>query len=164
MATSCHVFDGAKNDTDWVVVSISCLVNGKTMNQKRPISVSQMAETAGFSRQRFYDLVKKGIFPEPTRSGSRPMYTKDQQDAVLSVYESGIGTNGELVLFNAKRSRTKQAAEESTSDDTQSVVDSLSGLGLSVTKNQVANAIKELAISEPTSPDSIKSIFLHLKS
>ena len=57
------------------------------------------------------------------------MYTKDQQDAVLGVCESGIGISGELVLFNAKRSKTKQATEESTSDDTQSVVDSLSALG-----------------------------------
>ena len=65
MSTNCSVFDEAKNDTDWVVVSISCFGNGKKMNQKRPISVSQMAKTAGFSRQRFYDLVKKGIFPEP---------------------------------------------------------------------------------------------------
>ncbi|MDB2685919.1 hypothetical protein N9Y42_01800 [Mariniblastus sp.] len=135
------------------------------MKPTRPISVTQAAKNCNLSRQRFYDLVKKGIFPEPDRSLSRPMYSPELQITILSVMETGVGANGEFVLFNAKRSKTKQAAEENnTSNDTQPVVESLAALGLSVTRKQVDEAIKELAISEPTSPDSIKSIFLHLKS
>jgi hypothetical protein len=123
-----------------------------------------MAKTAGFSRQRFYDLIEKGIFPEPIRS-SRPMYSPELQEVVLSVVETGVGANGEFVLFNAKRTKNESTAhQESTNDDLQSVVESLAALGLSVAKKQVGQAIKELGISEPTSPDSIKAIFLHLNS
>ena len=124
-----------------------------------------MAKLAGFSRQRFYDLIEKSVFPEPVRTGSRPMYPPEIQEAVLDVVETGVGANGEYVLFNAKRAKNKTAVhEESTNDSLQSVVESLSALGLSVTKKQVAEAVKELGISDVDSPDSIKAIFLHLKS
>ena len=134
------------------------------MKSKRPISVRQMAKDANFSPQRFYDLIKKGVFPQPLRTGSRPMYSPELQEIVMAVIETGIGANGEFILFNAKRAKTTQAAQESSSVDFVSVVESLAGLGLSVTKKQVGDAVKELGVSDVESPDSIKAIFLHLKS
>ena len=133
------------------------------MKQTRPISVGRMAKIAGFSRQRFYELIEKGIFPEPARS-SRPMYTPDLQKSVLAVVSSGVGANGEFVLFNAKRSKTAVVSQQDTNENFGPVVESLAALGLSVSKKQAAEAIKELAIVDPTGPDSIKAIFLHLKS
>ena len=73
------------------------------MKSKRPISVSEMAKIAGFSRQRYYDLLKEGVFPQPLRTGSRPFYPPELQQVVLGVVETGVGANGEYVLFNAKR-------------------------------------------------------------
>lgn len=145
-------------------MSISCSNYGRSVKQKRPISVSQMAKTAGFSRQRFYDLIDKGVFPEPIRTTLRPMYPPELQDVVLAVCETGVGANGEYVLFNAKRSKTTKASQESNDDNFASVVESLAALGLSVTKKQVGEAVKELAITDIQLPDSIKAIFLHLKS
>lgn len=145
-------------------MSISCLENGDAVKQKRPISVSEMSKLAGFSRQRFYDLIEKGVFPAPIRTTSRPMYPPELQGVVLAVCETGVGANGEYVLFNAKRSKTTKASQESNDDHFASVVESLAALGLSVTKKQVGEAVKELGISDVESTDSIKAIFLHLKS
>ena len=133
------------------------------MKAKRPISVGQMAKLAGFSRQRFYDLLEKGVFPEPIR-GSSPMYPPELQEVVLGVVETGVGANGEYVLFNAKRVKEDSATKQEATNDYQTIVESLAGLGLSVTKKQVGKAVKELGISDVDSPDSIKAIFLHLKS
>ena len=92
------------------------------------------------------------------------MYSPELQEIVMAVIETGIGANGEFIFFNAKRAKTTQAAQESSSVDFVSVVESLAGLGLSVTKKQVGDAVKELGVSDVESPDSIKAIFLHLKS
>ena len=102
------------------------------MKAKRPISVGQMAKLAGFSRQRFYDLIEKGIFPEPLRSTSRPMYSPELQEVVLGVVETGVGANGEYVLFNAKRAKKDSATKQEAANDYQAIVESLVGLGLSV--------------------------------
>jgi hypothetical protein len=92
------------------------------------------------------------------------MYPPEIQEAVLDVVETGVGANGEYVLFNAKRAKKDSATKQEATNDYQTIVESLGGLGLSVTKKQIGEAVNELGISATDSPDSIKAIFLHLKS
>ena len=59
----------------------------------------------GLSRQRFSQLVKAGVFPEPLRDGAtgRPYYDGPGQEACLEVRRRNCGANGRVVLFYARR-------------------------------------------------------------
>src|SRR5947207_1020675 len=65
------------------------------------VSVTMMAETVGLSRSRFYDYVRRGVFPCPLYSlaTKRPFYTAEAQQVIHEVRQTGIGANGEFVLF-----------------------------------------------------------------
>jgi hypothetical protein len=70
-------------------------------------SVSAVAEAVGVCRDRFYELVSSGVFPPPAYDvrSRRPFYTHWLRAACLTVRSSGIGFDGQRVLFN----RTKRS-------------------------------------------------------
>lgn len=79
------------------------------------MSVSEMAAQTGLSRDRFYDLIEKGVFPMPVYSlaNRRPFYTTDLAKRCLEVIESGVGISSHPVLFNRKvRKRKARKADE----------------------------------------------------
>jgi hypothetical protein len=73
------------------------------------ITVTEMAERTGLSRDRFYDLVRAGAFPPPVYrlETRRPFYPPDLQEICLSVRQTGIGFDGSPVLFNKTGSPRK---------------------------------------------------------
>jgi hypothetical protein len=78
---------------------------------KEVVSVSQMSRLIGLSRARFYELMKKGIFPLPTRhhESGRPFYDRQQQERCMEVRRTNLGINGKAVLFYSTRPRPLDA-------------------------------------------------------
>jgi predicted DNA-binding transcriptional regulator AlpA len=72
---------------------------------KEVVSVSEMARMLGLSRARFYQLMKEGIFPPPTRpgNGGRPFFNREQQEQCIEVRRTNRGVNGQTILFYAMR-------------------------------------------------------------
>jgi len=54
---------------------------------KEIVTVSEMARSVGLSRARFYQLVREGVFPEPSRKAEtgRPFFNRQQQEECLLV-------------------------------------------------------------------------------
>ena len=77
---------------------------------KSVITVSEMADLCQLSRSRFYDLIEAGVFPKPTLhpSSKRPMYDRGLQEKCLEIRQTGIGMNGQPVLFNRKPRKVGQ--------------------------------------------------------
>jgi hypothetical protein len=148
--------------------------------QKQPtksaVSVSEMAEMCQLSRSRFYDLMNAGVFPQPVRhpSSKRPIYDLELQKTCLEIRRTGIGHNGEPVLFNAKREkslttmRNRRASSPSpaNADDYSELVESLKGLGLTASTEAVGNAVRELyptGWKDEDRGEVIRRVFLHLQ-
>lgn len=75
------------------------------MNKQAPlkeiVTVTEMARMCRLSRARFYQLVKEGIFPNPSRNKQtkRPFFDKSQQEQCLLVRRINKGANGKCVIF-----------------------------------------------------------------
>jgi len=68
---------------------------------KAVCSVSELARRCGFSRSRWYDLVRDGVMPQPvycTRT-RRPLYTRELQEMALRVRANNTGIDGRYVVF-----------------------------------------------------------------
>lgn len=62
-----------------------------------------MAARGQLSRSRFHVLVRAGVFPEPRRDvGRRPYYPTDLIERCLEVRQTGVGANGQVVMFNRR--------------------------------------------------------------
>ena len=62
---------------------------------KAGVSVSDMARTVGLSRQRFHQLVKEGVFPQPLldEATGRPYYDESGQTQCLEVRHRNCGSS-----------------------------------------------------------------------
>lgn len=112
---------------------------------KAAVSVTAMARMVGLSRSRFYEYVKRGVFTWPVYSlaTKRPMFTGEMQQDVVAARQTGIGCNGEYVLFYDKQSpgavATPPARRQSKEDG---LLDSLRKLGMpQLTAAQVQAAV-----------------------
>ena len=106
-------------------------------------SVSEMAHRLGLSRARFYQLVKKGVFPPPVRSGTqRPSYPPDLQEKCLAIHKTRVGFNGLPVLFNRRRQNGK--ARSGQGGQYEGLVAALKNMGLKVTTSEVKRAVEIL--------------------
>ena len=72
---------------------------------KEAVSVSGMARMVGLSRARFYQLMRDGVFPLPSRQNEtgRPFFNREQQEQCLEVRRMNQGVNGQVILFYAMR-------------------------------------------------------------
>ena len=140
---------------------------------KSVVTVSEMADLCQLSRSRFYDLTEAGVFPKPVRhpSSKRPMYDRDLQEKCLEIRETGIGMNGQPVLFNRKPKKgpmpLRRKAEEKKPDaDHADLLGALKGLGLTTTAQAVNEAIAALYPNGPTGIDQgdlVRKVFIHLQ-
>lgn len=124
---------------------------------KAVVTVTAMARAVDLSRSRFYDYVRRGVFPRPAYSTTtrRPYYTVEAQQEILAVRETGIASNGEYVIFYERRPAEAGTAPKRPSrpDPHADLVEKLRSLGLAnVTSEQVAQAI---AISFPSGTESV---------
>ncbi len=149
-------------------------MSDQSSSAKSVITVSEMADLCQLSRSRFYDLVAAGIFPEPVRhpSSKRPMYDRGLQEKCLEIRETGIGMDGQPVLFNRKprkgglpRPQRKPVAEPQ--QDYANLLEALKGLGLITTPQAVAEAVAILypgGTAGLDQGDVIRKVFLHLQT
>lgn len=112
-----------------------------------------MAETLGFSRQHFHMLINQGIFPPPVYhvATCRPMYVSELQERCYEVLRSGVGENGQPVVFNNTRRRRGQKGQAqkpsaktrpTTDAQAQRLAEQLAYLGVRATVGQVRSELR----------------------
>jgi hypothetical protein len=145
---------------------------------KAAVSVGEMAEMVGLSRQRFYDLIGP-TFPYPIYSVAtkRPFYDERLQELCLSVRRHNCGVDGKPVLFYSSRSRsprrtngvprTKSPSKPVVVEAHPEILAAVRSLGLaSVTDEQVAAAVQTVfpgGIIGVDQGQAIRSVFVHLR-
>jgi hypothetical protein len=148
-------------------------MNGLHPPTKSAVTVSEMAEMCQISRSRFYDLMEAGVFPKPIQhpSSKRPMFDLEAQRKCLEIRQTGIGANGQPVLFNrkaknARQPRPQRKTEPPTPPQHTDLLDALKGLGLTTTNQAVAEALAHLfptGHADLDQGDVIRKVFLHLQ-
>jgi hypothetical protein len=86
-------------------------------NSKPVLTVSEMAAAIGLSRDRFYELMHRGVFPPPAYvlNSHRPIYPAEIQEICRAVRSEGIGFNGVPIAFNrTARARTLNMKKTTT--------------------------------------------------
>ena len=141
------------------------------------LSCAAVARRLGLSRQRFWQLRKDGVFPEPQidEESGRPYYTEEQLELCLDLRKRNVGLNGKIVLFYSPRATTslpKPKASRSKNNSKAAsrhadIIDALRGLGLpAVTDAQVDDAIAAVFPNGTEGVDQsekIRAIFLHIQ-
>lgn len=80
------------------------------------LSVVRAAELANMHPSHFRRLCRKGVFPEPKRtSKGRPYFDYGLLTAVARVLKSGVGTNGEEIIFYRRKPRSRAPKQRSGS-------------------------------------------------
>jgi len=140
---------------------------------KSVITVSEMADWCQLSRSRFYDLIEAGVFPKPALhpSSKRPMYDRGLQEKCLEIRQTGIGLNGQPVLFNRKPKRVGQPRlQRKPAVEPQQghadLLDALKGLGLFTTPQAVSEAVAALypnGLAGVDLADVVRKTFLFLQ-
>lgn len=145
-------------------------VEPKTENpMKAAISVSSLCRLLRMSRSQFYFHVKKGTFHVPLRlaSNNRPYYTASMVEDVLKARETGVGVNGEFVIWYERRSHVTKAEPKMPKPDHSGLLEGLALLGLhSVSEEQVEAALAVCFRKGTTGLDEasvLRTIFRHLK-
>jgi hypothetical protein len=141
-------------------------------SRKAVVSVVAMADMLGLSKSRFYALIQSGIFPQPVRHESckRPVFDADLQQKCMEIRQTGIGHNGEPVLFNRKRRKPTQPKpcqdHHPISEEQAELVEALKSLGLTATAEEVQATVGELFPSGCSGIDKgevVRRVFLQLR-
>jgi hypothetical protein len=140
-------------------------------SKKAVVSVVEMADLLGLSKSRFYVLIQAGIFPQPVRHESckRPVFDADLQHKCLDIRQTGIGHNGNPVLFNRKRQRPakpKARQERPVSEEQAELIEALKSLGLTVSGEEVQTALGRLypdGYGEIDRGEVVRRLFLKLR-
>jgi hypothetical protein len=136
---------------------------------KAVVSVSQQCRLLHMSRSQFYWHVKRGTFHAPLRlaSNNRPYFTASMVEDNLKARETGIGVNGEYVIFYERQPKDDRSATKRPASNHPGLIEGLKSLGLAaVTKEQVESA---LVACFPRGSDGhddtavLKAVFRHLK-
>ena len=143
----------------------------KSSTFKAIASVSDICQMLQVSRSRYYQLSKAGFLPQPkidTRS-NRPYFDKELQQKCLEFRETGIGDNGQIMMFYTPRIQkhhpTKRPAKK-IDPVIQEYVETLEGMGLETTTKEVQAALNEIYPQGTNGEDNgliIRELFRHLK-
>jgi predicted DNA-binding transcriptional regulator AlpA len=142
---------------------------GVAMKSENPlkavVSVSSVCRRLSMSRSQFYFHVKRGTFPAPLRltSNQRPYYTASMVEDIVRARETGVGVNGEYVLFYERLATTPKVSKP----DHSSLLEGLRTLGLAnITTDQVDAAISVCFPKGTADQDEthvLRTVFRHLK-
>jgi hypothetical protein len=115
-------------------------------NLQAVCSVTQMAAKLGLSRVRFYQLLKMGVFPKPVYLGNpeRPFYPLELQQKCEEIRNTGIGYNGQPILFNNPLKDGSRKSQNRSDDKYQELANILRQMGLKVTLSKVKKAVKSV--------------------
>ncbi|MBI2806102.1 MAG: hypothetical protein HYX68_14065 [Planctomycetes bacterium] len=143
---------------------------------KTAVSVTEMARMVGLSRQRFHQLVKAGVFPQPLYDAEtkRPYFDAELQQSCLEVRRRNCGVNGKLILFYARGSRpsapvktVKRKPVKRDDNRHADLIEGLKSLGLAaVTVAQVEVAVAELfpgGTAGVAPGELLRAVFLRLQ-
>ena len=140
------------------------------------LSCSAVARKLGLSRQRFWQLRKDGVFPQPQidKETARQFYTDDQLELCVDLRRRNVGLNGKVVLFYSARSTpsvpkpsNKKRKKKQTSGRHQSIIEALRNFGLSgVNEDQIDEAIGKMFPSGTEGAEQgevVRQVFLYLQ-
>ena len=111
---------------------------------KAAVSVSSLCRLLKMSRSQFYFHVKRGTFHAPLRlpSNQRPYYTASMVEDILKARETGVGVNGEFVIWYERQPPGMKAEPKQPKADLTALLEGLERLGLrNVTEEQVESAL-----------------------
>ena len=74
----------------------------------------------------------------------RPFYTQDLQQTCLDIRKTGIGHNGQPVVFNNMRKDMPEKPQNQSEQRSKVITDTLAQMGLNVTHKKVKTAINNL--------------------
>ncbi len=108
--------------------------NKEHENFESVCSVVKLAEKLDLSRARFYQLQKSGIFPPPVYSiyTKRPFFPANLQNQCLKIRNSGVGLNGNPVIFYSKREKQASKTQSCSKQNFKDLSDMLKAMGLKV--------------------------------
>jgi len=121
------------------------------------------------SRSQFYWHVKKGTFHAPLRlaSNNRPYFTASMVEDNQKARETGIGVDGEYVIFYERQAREGKQPETNSRSSHPSLIQGLKSLGLSaVTTEQMQSALAACFPKGTNGHDEtavLRAVFRHLK-
>ena len=151
------------------------MTNRKLSNLKPIISISSMSKELDLSRSRFYQLLETGIFPPPIYDlrTRRPFYNEELQQRCCEIKETGIGFNGQFILFYSPRTKPNKPRKNSLKDNFtdnplySELVETLNNMGLNCNLSQVSNALTKLYPDGYENIDQgvvIRELFRHIKN
>lgn len=115
---------------------------------KEVYSLSQFARILGISRTSLYEYMAAGIFPRPLSCpcmDGRPFYSHDLLQRCVTILRTGIGYNGEIVVFNKRKLRTvrgRVTAKKKRVNLYQSLTNIMKQIGIDVTIDEVKETVK----------------------
>lgn len=133
---------------------------------KAAVSVSSVCRLIAMSRSQFYFHVRRGTFSTPLRlpSNQRPYYTASMVEDIIKARETGIGVNGEFVLFY---DRQPKAEVKDAKPDHTALLEGLAALGLTSTTAHQVEAALAVCFPKGTSghdeANVLRVVFRHLK-
>ena len=136
-------------------------------SQNRFITVTELCELIGLSKNRFYALQKAGIFPAAIRSplNNRPVFDSTLIEQCLGIVRNRIGANGAPYVPNRKKASPSREPRRKNAGLHPGLIEALASLGLSATPAQVDEAMGQLPEGGVgmDEPELIRQVFLQLR-
>jgi len=147
------------------------MTEGQLKNLRAAISVAQMCKLLGMSRSQFNSHVHRGTFHPPLYlvKNKRPFYIASMAEENLTARQTGIGVNGQYVLFYERHvpSQPKPRQGDRAKPGHTKLLASLRSLGLeTVSPEQVQVALSACFPSGTSGHDEaevLRVVFRHLK-
>jgi hypothetical protein len=136
---------------------------------KAAVSVSSQCRLLKMSRSQFYWHVKRGTFHAPLylASNKRPYFTASMVEDNLRARDTGIGVNGEFVIFYERLPNPVKPETKSSRANNASLIQAIKKGGLKDVTNEQVEAALAVCFPEGTSgqDDSVilTKVFRHLK-
>jgi len=148
-------------------------------NLKPICSVRELAEILGLSRQHFYGLQKKGVFPRAVYDirTRRPFYPLSLQKVCIEIRNSNIGYDGLPVLFyscsrkhtsnESPRSSGKKRTDTPVNQEHLQLLEGLKAMGLvRVNSRDVQAALRVVCPGDVSQTDqgvTLRNLYRYLK-
>jgi len=136
-------------------------------SQNRYVTVTELCELIGISKNRFYALQKAGIFPAALRSAlsNRPVFDTALVEQCLGIVRNRVGANGVPYVPNRKKATPSRESRKQPAGRHQGLIEALASLGLTATPAQVDEALKSLPDGGAglDEPQLIRQVFLALR-
>lgn len=136
---------------------------------KAAVSVSSQCRLLKMSRSQFYWHVKRGTFHSPLylASNKRPYFTATMVEDNLRARETGVGVNGEYVIFYERQATATNLEGKKPKADHSSLLEGLRSLGLNTVTNEQIDAALAVCFPKGTSGQDeanvLRVVFRHLK-